>query len=350
MSYLNRNQPKGHDMPRRSTRNFYLLAFFLLLSFHSYAITSCNGCRALKDWDADQSTILQPTKEKPSRTAVLIIAPPNLVGNGNVLRWKLGKKVWEQYMNAVPDVDCYFIQYTKRTDASRQEEVRLEGNTIYIADEWFDHYGSDRILHKTIAAIEFLLPDYTHFIRTNLNTFLNLHYVRQYTRTHHQSMYTGPLWQGEWYVIGYGILFTEDVAMHMVSEYRRLEGMEIVSHHRADDCILTSLATGIYPFEPSEHWFCCSPTLPLGSRQLMCQQSFSTHRLSQYGALLLPPISLDEAKKYCESARHSVMLYRIREGLTLVELAELYDFLCRSIYQDLSIIDLKEYALSLTNN
>jgi len=331
-----------------SLRIFCFLTSFIFIYFHSFVFSSCNGCKSLRDWPTNSCEILKPTNEKPSRTAVLIIAPPQLVGDGSVLRWKLGKKVWEQYMNAVPDVDCYFIQYSNRRHQDSLEEVWLEGNTIYVADEWFDTHGNDRILHKTMAAIEFLLSDYTHFVRTNLNSFINLHHVRSYTRTHHQSMYTGPLWQGEWYVLGYGILFTEDVAMHMVSEYRRLEGMDIVSHHRADDCVLTSLATGIYPFAPSEHWFCCCPTLPVGVRQLMCPQSLSTTRLSEHGALLLPPITLDSAKQYCEAALDSVILYRIREGLTLHELADLYTFLLNRIYPDTQTIDLKKYTFSLT--
>ena len=153
--------------------------------------------------------------------------------------------------------------------------------------------------------------------------------------THHQSQFTGPLWQNEWYVLGYGILFTADVAQHIVSEYRKLEGLDIVSHSRADDCVLTSLATGIYPLNDAENQFSCCPSLPFGVRQLMCKDSPFTKRFSKYGLLLLPPISLPKAIEYCSQTTDTMMLYRIREGLSLNELTQLYSYLIKKHYPQL---------------
>ena len=84
--------------------------------------------------------------------------------------------MWEQHMNVVPGVDCYFIQPTY-TKPGALEQVWLEDNTLYIGDPWYDQTEQDRILFKTIKALEHLLPYYTHFIRTNLNTFLDLNAV-----------------------------------------------------------------------------------------------------------------------------------------------------------------------------
>ncbi len=330
------------------TRKTCLLLIFICSCLHSDHEFHQNNLRKLQNWPKNRTAILQPTSSTPSRTAVLIIAPPKMDGADYTHnRWKLGKKVWEQYMNTVANVDCYFIQSTHRKDKNNSEEVWCEGNTIYIGDSWYENYENDRILHKTIAAIEFLLPNYTHFIRTNLNSFFNLEAVRDYTESHHQSMYTGPLWQGEWYVLGYGILFTEDVADHICSEYRRLEGSSIVSCYRADDAVLTSLATGIYPENPSEHVFSCCPSLPLGVRQLMSWDSLSTKRIGRYGMLLLPPISLTDAIQYIDRASNSVILYRIREGFTLPELAEVYERLLQKIYPNVESIKLIEYVESL---
>lgn len=64
--------------------------------------------QSLHDWEPDKFSMLSVTNRAPSRTAVLIIAPPVNTNH----RWLLGKKTWEQYMNCVPDVDCYFIQST----------------------------------------------------------------------------------------------------------------------------------------------------------------------------------------------------------------------------------------------
>ena len=249
-------------------------------------------------------------------------------------------------MNCIPDVDCYFLQSTYPRDASL-EQVWIEGNTIYVGDEWFKQHGNDRILYKTILALEKLLPNYTHFFRTNLNSFLNLKSLQKYATNHHQSFYTTPLWQNGWYTIGYGILFTADVAAHIVHEYRRLEGQELVSCFYADDAVLTSLATGVYPYDPADHPFQCCPTLPRGIRQLMSLESLSATRLSRYGAILLPPISLHTALQYCDQAADTVILYRIREGFHLNELAELYEHLLHKIYPELSPTNLVEYAQSL---
>ncbi|MCX6988659.1 MAG: hypothetical protein NTZ52_04060 [Chlamydiae bacterium] len=335
----------------------WVLAFlFFGMQFYSYA--DCTHSvqqstmpqdnwvtrRRIHDWDPKRSVILQPTKRKDSRTAVLIISPPHF-GNGTdytTVRWKLGQKVWEQYMHGVPNVDCYFLRSTiPRIDST--EEVWLEGDTIYVGDPFYADYGQDRILNKTIAAIEFLLPNYTHFIRTNLNTFLNLKSVKEYCDLHGQDMYTGPMWQGEWYVLGYGILFTANVAKHITDEYRRLEGLDIVSSSRSDDCVLTSLATGVYPLNDAEHEFVCAPSLRLGARQLMSLDSFKLVRLSQYGAFLLPPISLKSAINYCDQAPKSVMLYRIREGLDLRELGLIYQNLFNRVYPDLDSFDFMDY-------
>lgn len=328
-------------MLNKILRNIYLLSLFICSCLHSEYNFNQNSLRKLQNWQNNKTVILTPTARSPSRTAILIIAPPKMDGNDYTHnRWKLGKKVWEQYMNTVPNVDCYFIQSTNRRDKKNSEDIWCEGNTIYIGDSWYEDHKNDRILHKTIAAIEFLLPNYTHFIRTNLNSFFNLEAVLNYTESHHQSMYTGPLWQGEWYVLGYGVLFTADVAEHICSEYRRLEGLSIVSCYRADDAVLTSLATGIYPDKPSEHLFSCCPSLPLGARQLMSWDSLYTKRLGRYGMLLLPPISLTDAIQYIDRASNAVMLYRIREGFNLAELAEIYEHLLNKIYPSLSFTNL----------
>lgn len=137
------------------------------------------------------------------------------------------------------------------------------------------------------------------------------------------------------------------MAAHIVKEYRRFEGLEIVSPYRADDCTLTSLATGIWPFDPVEHVFRCCPTLPAGIRQLMSEESLATTRLSPYAALLLPPISLDKAIDYCNQDPNTRILYRIREGLDLDQLAQFYEYLLDKIYPSISRTNLVEYARSL---
>ncbi len=306
---------------------------------------------AQRDWNPGEFELLQLTERKPARTAVLIMTPPDssIHTDGRFSRWQLGKKVWELYMNVHPHVDCYFLQNTDlRKGAS--EQTWIEGNTIYVGD---DSYEGRILLSKTTAALEKLLPNYTHFFRTNANAFVNLNTLNEYAETHHQSMFTGPLWQGSWYLFGYGVLFSADVAAHIVNEYRRLEGNYIVSHHVPEDLALNSLATGVFAYYDhighveGDPEFACCPTLPLGVRQLMCESSFSTLRFSQYGLQLFPAPSFEQTIDYCSQALNSVMLYRIRNGFDLDKLAEVYEYLLNNIYPELPKFDLVEYAKSL---
>ena len=177
-------------------------------------------------WKPGEFELLQPTERKPARTVVLIMSPPrelppDIQSSYRDFRWQLGKKVWEQYMNIHPNVDCYLLQNTKLREGA-SEQIWIEGNTIYIGDDLYEYRGI--LLSKTIAALEKLLPNYTHFFRTNINAFVNLNTLNEFAETHHQSMFTGPLWQQPfWYLLGYGLLFSADVATHIVNEYRRLD-------------------------------------------------------------------------------------------------------------------------------
>ena len=317
----------------------YFLIFCLILFIGAEAAP-------LRNWENKRCALLSPTEEKPAKTAILIIAPPLPGEDYTQCRWRLGQKVWEQYMNSHPNVDCFFLRSTIPQENSL-EPVRCEGNTIYIEDPWYAKYGNDRILHKTMLALEKLLPDYTHFIRTNVNSFFDLNSVHNYAKTHHQSMYTGPLWEKQWYVIGYGAVFSQDVASHMIDEYKRLEGDDVLDASLSDDHILTSLATGIYPSGKIVNPFQTAPLLPPGIRQVMCNGSVLAKRIANYGVLLLPPITVHSAIEICKKAPDSVMLYRIREGLDLDQLAQVYEYLLHKNYPELEITDLVEYALSL---
>jgi hypothetical protein len=312
--------------------------YCLLLCFSMYAgnISNWRNC-----------VVLQPTEKKTAKTAVLIIACPTYGKDPVTSRWNLGKKVWEQYMNSHPQVDCYFL--VPRYSIDSKEDVTLEENTIYVdvshfSIDWQDRPHVDYILHKTIKAIEYLLPKkYTHYIRTNLNAFVNLKNINEYNEIHHESMYSTPIWQEAWYTIGYSIFFTSDVAQHMVNEYNRLYSVreDFITPYRADDGALTSLATGVWPY--GRNPFQCSPKLRLGTRQVMCEDSLLSKRFSKYGLLLTPLKSLSEGIKFCEEASPTVMLYRIKDDLNNLELAELYEYLLNKTYPNLNRINIVDF-------
>jgi hypothetical protein len=148
------------------------------------------------------------------------------------------------------------------------------------------------------------------------------------------------------YTIGYAIFFSADVAAHIVSEYHRLENEELISPNHADDGALTALATGLWPYD-KHHPFRCCPTLRKGIRQLMCHSSLETTRLSNYGALLIPPITLETAINYCKMAPDTMMLYRTNGGLNLKEIAQFYEHLLQKHYPQLKCESLVEYMDSL---
>jgi hypothetical protein len=324
--------------------------FLLLLSLNTLdAHPDQSGLEEhlLHDWKGQ--TVITRTTRKPARTAILIISAPILGNSPTANRWKLGKKVWEQYMNSHPNVDCYFVECIKPR-LGEKEKVWLEGNTLYVGDWHYDENSWDRILHKTILAMEWLHPRYTHFIRTNLNIFMNLKNINEYMETHHESFFSTPLWESAWYTIGYSIMFTADVAAHMVKDYRKLESMqvELISPAHVDAGAITSLATGIWPYDKI-HPFRCCPTLPFGIRQLMSPESFSATRLSQYGALLTSPITLEQAINYIEQASPFNMWYRIRDALNLRDLAQFYQYAMQKNYPELPQIDLVKFVESLEN-
>jgi hypothetical protein len=304
---------------------------------------------APKDLQWKSNVVLPRGNRKAAKTAILIIAPTKLGSSLLEQRWKLGKKVWEQYMHSHPNIDCYFLERAP-TQKNAIDAVWVEKDTIYVSCERYGQQHGDYLLHKTIKAVEFLLPNYTHFIRTNLNTFIDLSKVNDYMETHHDSMYTTPLWENSWYTIGYSIFFTADVAAHMVNEYNRLYELneKLLYPNEADDAILTSLATGIWPYS-QEHPFRCCPSLPIGVRQLMSQDSLRAKhgRFTKYGLLLTPLESVDQAIAFSKKASPTTMLYRQRDGLGIQDLAKLYEHLLAKHYPEFSQIDLQEYVRSL---
>lgn len=288
------------------------------------------------------SVFLEPTAPQRAKTAILIIAPLTYGEHPILQRWKLGETVWKKYMNSHPDVDCFFITCAApRRDSG--EEVWLEGNRIYVGDPWTEKTGCDRLLHKTIKALEWLEGKYTHFIRTNINTFFDLNNVARFSESHSMSFFSTPIWQTAWYTIGYSICFSADVAKHMVSEYNRLDALdeELISPYHADDGAITALATGVWPYDHN-HPFTCCETLPRAVRQLLCEASYSTERHSRYGALITPVHSLEEAIYYFDTAGSETVLYRTRDGLSLKELEELYKHMLKKTYPELGAVDLLE--------
>ncbi|MEL7431754.1 MAG: hypothetical protein AAGI90_04395 [Chlamydiota bacterium] len=296
-----------------------------------------NPC-ALRNWTRDTLVPTNHPSSSPSKTCVLIIVPTEYKDDYVHNRWFLGKRTWDQYMNLREDVDCYFMVCTHPKPGTN-EQVWIEGNTLYVGDAHFTKTGYDRILHKTIKAMEYFQGQYTHFIRTNVNTFINVHAAAHFAKTHTKSFYSTPIWQNEWYTIGYAIAYTADVAEHIVSEYNRLEtaGNECISPDHADDVVMTSLATGIYPFSHDNPFRCCK-ALTLGCRQLLCHQSLNTKRFSRYGVLLSPVQSLEEALSDFDRASEEAMLFRIKEGLNLEELKYLYEHMLQKIYPELQAV------------
>lgn len=301
-------------------------------------IKVCGG-ENLTGWNSWQ--IIQPSKKSETKTAVLIIAPLDLESRGNDYvheRWRLGKRTWLKYMNSNESVDCYFLECTKKASPNGSS-AWIEGNTIYVNHPYVEKVGSDMILYKSVAAINLLLSEgYSHFVRTNVNTFMDLDNLKNYSQNHNNSFFTAFVWENAWYSIGYGVYFTSDVAKHIVDEYSRLEKThwDIVSPHRADDAVLTSLATGVYPYQKN-HPFKRYGKLPIASRQIMTKRSLSQSKMANttYATHIYEnEVTYTKAWRLIEQAPPSTILYRIRDKLTLSQLETIYEYLIKKHYKN----------------
>jgi hypothetical protein len=287
------------------------------------------------------SKIIEHTDWKPSKTAVLIICPPEdlLPTNPVDQRWFIGKKVWEKIMNLNPKVDCFFLRTLACTrNEEKREPVVVKGNTIFVRDSGYrPEIRSDDILLKTIRAIEYLQPRYSHFVRTNLNTFINIHSLVRYNDVHHKSMYTTPIWES-WYPIGYSIFFTGDVASHIVSEFYRLKALKEPHLKEVDDGVLCYLATGIVMGQKqNSHPFKCFPNLQLGVQYKMAEDTYPPPAIRRWGTALNLGTSFGDACKLIDESPRDSLLFRIKGGYSNKELIQLYNKMLRKYYPGVSL-------------
>jgi hypothetical protein len=273
---------------------------------------------------------------KPSQTAILIICPPEefLPRNPVLERWYLGKILWEKVMNLNPKVDCFFLRTlacTKNEEA--REPVFIKENTIFVRDsEYRPEIGADDILLKTVRAIESLQPRYTHFVRTNLNTFINIHSLVTYNDFHHSSMYTTPTWES-WYPIGYSIFFTADVGKHIVSEYNRLKALGEPRLKVVDDGALCYLATGIVMGQKQDnHPFKCCPNLERGAQYVMSTDTYPPSAIRRWGTALNLGMSFGDACKLIDESPRDSLLFRVKGGYSNKEQIMLYNKMLHKYY------------------
>jgi len=282
--------------------------------------------------------IIPKGKLEEPKIAVLIIHAPLLNESHNehviIKRWRLGIECWKKYMRLHSSVDCYFVKPASLC-ANNGDAIWIEDDTLYVYDPHFEKTEQDRILYKSIKALDFLSDKYTHFVRTNLNTFWNLYQLYDYVSNHTGSYYTGPDWESGSYPIGYGIIMTQDVARHIVDEYHRLQKTSYVSHERADDGVLMSLAYGIDPWLTQDP-FKKFPKFPTAQKLLMSKDSGLSKEINyDYASLLqnVRPLNYKNVLKLALKAPKTCILYRSRgDGLNLEEIQMLYDELLKKTY------------------
>lgn len=259
----------------------FRFVFFICFLF----LTNLLAYDMMQSWIGN--TILQSTKKKLARTAILIIEP----STNNSESWKFEKKFWEQYMNSNPKVDCVFIKSTNpNQEKSDFEQIWLARNTIYIGNPYYEKFGTDRILYKTIVGLDFLQSKQNHFLRKNPNIFINLKNLNEYVESYRQ--------------------------------FEKSDDEQIVTAY-PDIFSLTSLATGIFPFEASLCIHCSDALIPR-IRELMLEDSLKTSRVNEYGVLLYPINSLQKALAYCDLYHDALVLQRMHNRLIFNDLFESY--------------------------
>jgi hypothetical protein len=290
-----------------------------------------------KSWSSNFVIIPKEQVTEP-KIAVLIIQAPSTSDESKedfiTKKWRLGIETWKKYMHVHPSIDCYFVKPANhKTDDGRT--IWIEEDTINVYDHYYKKRGRDRILYKTIKALDFLSDKYTHFVRTNLNTFWNLHELYDYIANHSGSYYTGPAWENGAYPIGYGIIMTQDVAQHIIEEYHRLEKTFYVCNKRADDAALMSLAYGVDPWIIQDP-FRKFPKFPTAQKLLMSKDSGVSKEINYDYACLLQnvrPLNYKNVLKLALKAPKTCILYRSRgDGLNLEEIQMLYDELLKKTY------------------
>jgi hypothetical protein len=137
------------------------------------------------------------------------------------------QRFWRMYMHTNPNVDCYFY----KGDPTMEEEVRFDGDTLYIKIE----DTLETVYEKTLRAFEVFAPrlaDYAYVYRTNLSSVIVLDryvdYCRTLPTTEFCSAFVGNV-DGVSFPAGAGFTLTPDLVRRFVDERPPLNTQDDVS-------------------------------------------------------------------------------------------------------------------------
>lgn len=158
---------------------------------------------AVNFWSSNQTNncVIYPTEDGCDKSQISMLQ-----------RWALGYIYWQKIISQskYKNIDFYFI----RSDYQLNKDNEIINNhmTVYY-DESFGH-----IIYKTFKSLEILQNKYDFFIRTNVNTVIDLDNLNKFIENiNDTNIFTSPFWEGGSYPYGYFILISNDIANHIIS-------------------------------------------------------------------------------------------------------------------------------------
>jgi hypothetical protein len=147
--------------------------------------------------------------------------------------------IWKKYMNTHPNIVSYFI----KSDINIQDNVVIDGNTIYVKNEESLIPG---IYYKTIESIKYCLKnvDYDYIYRTNLSSLLDMDQMYSFI-INNKIEYGGVIGchNNIAFASGSGFLISRDASIYL------LENQPNIEKDLPDDVLIGYIITKKYNIE-----------------------------------------------------------------------------------------------------
>jgi hypothetical protein len=149
------------------------------------------------------------------------------------------QNIWKKYMNTHTNIVSYFI----KSDINIQDDVVIDGNTIYVKNEESLIPG---IYYKTIEAIKYCLKniDYDYIYRTNLSSLLDMDQMYSFI-INNKIEYGGVIGchNNIAFASGSGFLISRDASIYL------LENQPNIEKDLPDDVLIGYIITKKYNIE-----------------------------------------------------------------------------------------------------
>lgn len=223
-------------------------------------------------------------------------------------RWIIGYNYWKKLVNKNDNIDIFFI----RTSCILNQSYKI--NDDIITFKYNEKCG--HIIYKTLKSLEIFQNKYDYIIRTNVNTFIDLHNLNKFIQTlNTTNIFTSLFWEGGSYPYGYFILISNDVANHIIS-HGLIE--EWKYKDLADDYELTQIILKKYDYYILDN---CDKPYTQNKKVNKYGIRFNADEIGESSDVIIDAIN---------NAPDSVFLYRIK-NISDNEYIKVYDYVMKKI-------------------